>query len=436
MNALSFYISLFHLAALTFLAQKTTGFLFDQASIPSNAFVFQGKMANPGRKNADMGGIGMPLRRMDALFSPGCRFLQGLRKEPEHLVMEGKEMKIASSNVQAQSEHVLEKKSVTMERLNFWTGAPPEEAGQEEQAVLVQLGAAQKQKLSFMDSSMAFGVKRGRDKGDEQTDVRLRLLEAVVFALTGKRLKLRAVDTDMFSREESAGGNFPGTEAMTDWGLEYDFFRSYEEHEQIRFSASGSVQTADGRAISFSLDLHMSRSYYEESHVSLRLGNAQRMDPLVIAYAGKAPALSTQKHAFDLDADGKKEHISFGVGGSGFLAFDKNGDGRINDGSELFGPQSGNGFMELRAYDVDNNGWIDESDPVFHKLSILTMGEDGNTMLFSLGEVGVGAIYLNGIKTEYSFADGQKNDGQMRASSVFLRENGTAGSIHHIDLTI
>lgn len=349
-------------------------------------------------------------------------------------------MKITASNVQAQSEHVLERKSVALERLNFWTGAPPAQAegmGQEEQAVLVQLEAgAQRQNLAFTGSSKAVGVKQGREKGDEQTDVRLRLLEAVVFALTGKRLKLHAVDQDMFKRAESAGGSFPGTETMPDWGLEYDSFRSYEEHEQIRFSASGSVKTADGGAISFSLDLNMSRSYYEESHVSLRLGNAQRMDPLVIAYAGKAPALSVQKYAFDLDADGKKEQISFAVDGSGFLAFDKNGDGRINDGGELFGPQSGNGFTDLRAYDVDNNGWIDESDPVFHKLSILTMGEDGNTMLFSLGEVGVGAIYLNEVKTEYSFADGQRSNGQMRASSVFLRENGTAGSIHHIDLTI
>ena len=382
----------------------------------------------------------MPLRRMDALRFAGMPLPARFGKEPEHLVMEGKKMKIAASNVQAQSEHVLEKKSVTMERLNFWTDAPPgraEEAGLEEQAALVQLDAgAQKYNISFADSSKAGNVKRGRDKGDELTDVRLRLLEAVVFALTGKRLKLRAVDQDMFNREESAGGNFPGTEAMPGWGLEYDSFRSYEEHEQIRFSASGSVKTEDGRAISFSLDLHMSRSYYEESHVSLRLGNAQRMDPLVIAYAAKAPALSTQKYAFDLDADGKKEQISFAVGGSGFLALDKNGDGRINDGSELFGPKSGNGFMDLRAYDVDNNGWIDESDPVFHRLSILTMGEGGNTMLFSLGEVGIGAIYLNEVKTEYSFADGTDSNGQMRASSVFLRENGAAGSIHHIDLTI
>ncbi len=38
-------------------------------------------------------------------------------------------------------------------------------------------------------------------------------------------------------------------------------------------------------------------------------------------------------------------NIAFATGNSGFLAFDKNADGMINDGSELFGPESGNGFL-------------------------------------------------------------------------------------------
>ena len=41
-------------------------------------------------------------------------------------------------------------------------------------------------------------------------------------------------------------------------------------------------------------------------------------------------------------------------------ALDINEDGKINDGKELFGTASGNGFGDLAAYDQDNNGWIDE----------------------------------------------------------------------------
>ena len=350
-------------------------------------------------------------------------------------------MKIASAQVQAQSEHLLEKTSVSMERLNFWTGTPPQEGvgtSQEEPAVVVSLTPSDERQKLFTANSRAKRLEIRNQPEEEQTDVKLRLLEAMVLMFTGKRIRLRTVDKDFLQKSEEpqitelSGGQSP----QIDWGLEYDSFHSYEETEQMRYAASGQVKTQDGRTISFALELNLSRRYYEQSGVSLRMGSRPRTDPLVIAYAGAAPALSSQKYDFDLNADGVDERISFATAGSGFLALDKNGDGSINDGGELFGPKSGNGFMDLRAYDLDNNGWIDESDPVFGKLSILTMGADGNTALFSLGEAGVGAIYLNETKTEYSFSSAKESDGVMQASSIFLRENGTAGTIHHIDLTI
>ncbi len=349
-------------------------------------------------------------------------------------------MKIANAQVQAQSEHLLEKASFSMERLNFWTGTPPQETvdpANEGPAVEVELTSFDDRQKFLAASSRAKRPERSPEDENSQTDVRLRLLEAMVFAFTGKRIRLRAVDKDLLQRgDEARTLGRSGGQGQADWGLEYDSFHSYEETERLRYAASGQVNTQDGRTISFRLELNLSRSYYEQSSVSLRMGSRPRIDPLVIAYAGTAPVLSNEKYDFDLNADGKAEHISFAAAGSGFLALDKNGDGRINDGSELFGPQSGNGFMELRAYDMDNNGWIDEADPVFGKLSILTMGADGNTALFSLGKAGVGAIYLNEIKTEYSFSNPKDSDGVMRASSIFLRENGTAGTVHHIDLTI
>jgi hypothetical protein len=45
---------------------------------------------------------------------------------------------------------------------------------------------------------------------------------------------------------------------------------------------------------------------------------------------------------------------------SGLLVIDKNLDGKVNDGSELFGPSTGDGFEKLARYDEDRNGWIDE----------------------------------------------------------------------------
>ncbi len=40
---------------------------------------------------------------------------------------------------------------------------------------------------------------------------------------------------------------------------------------------------------------------------------------------------------------------------------------KINDGSELFGTSSGDGFKDLATYDEDENGWIDENDSIFSK---------------------------------------------------------------------
>mgnify|MGYP000465316364 CR=1 FL=1 len=65
-------------------------------------------------------------------------------------------------------------------------------------------------------------------------------------------------------------------------------------------------------------------------------------------------------------------------GGSGYLALNKNGDGVINDGSELFGTASGDGFYDLSMYDEDGNGWIDENDHAYILANIVAIGTELN----------------------------------------------------------
>ncbi|NLD47470.1 MAG: hypothetical protein GX660_09755, partial [Clostridiaceae bacterium] len=140
---------------------------------------------------------------------------------------------------------------------------------------------------------------------------------------------------------------------------------------------------------------------------------------------------------FDLDFDGKTEQISFVSKESGFLALDLNNDGVINDGRELFGPQTGDGFSELAKYDLDENNWIDENDAVFSKLKIWVKDDSGKDMLFTLAEKGIGALYLGNVNTPFSLKDASNNlNGVIRKSGVFLKENGTAGTIQHIDLAV
>ena len=212
---------------------------------------------------------------------------------------------------------------------------------------------------------------------------------------------------------------------------------TYEEAEETSFSTTGCVKTADGREISFGIEMSMSRSFYAEYSESFVRVEPELMDPLVINLDGNVTDISDQKFFFDLDADGTDEEIYSLNSSSGFLALDKNEDGTINDGSELFGTRTGNGFNELGEYDLDKNGWIDEADEVFKHLKVWTKDEDGNDRLFTLKEAGVGAICLKAAGTEFRFAD-QSNatKAQARSSGFFLHENGVPGLMQQLDMAM
>jgi len=211
------------------------------------------------------------------------------------------------------------------------------------------------------------------------------------------------------------------------------------EEEQITFASTGEVITEDGRTIEFSLDLSMDRAFLSKTEQKTLIHTWQEQvnltDPLVISLTGGLPRLSDTSFEFDLDNDGDKEKVSFVSPGSGFLAFDRNGDQKINNGSELFGPGTGNGFGELAALDGDNNRWIDENDAVFSKLSVWTKDENGKEQLISLKDAGIGAIFLESSVTNFDLATPDNTlKGRLKSSGLFLFENGNVGSIQQIDL--
>lgn len=211
---------------------------------------------------------------------------------------------------------------------------------------------------------------------------------------------------------------------------------TYSEYECTTFEASGQARTADGRTIDFNIDVMMSRSYMEYANIQASPMNAILRDPLVINVDSGVTNISNQKFRFDLDADGNEEDIPMLGRGSGFLALDKNEDGIINDGNELFGTKSGDGFGDLRVYDEDGNGWIDEADDIFSKLKVWCKGENGEDILMDLRESGIGAIYLGEQSTEFaSYGMGGLN-GMIRSTGFFLKENGGVGTVQHVDLAV
>lgn len=219
------------------------------------------------------------------------------------------------------------------------------------------------------------------------------------------------------------------------FGGQYSSEFYYEENETTSFSTEGVVKTSDGREISFHVELTMSRSFTQYASETVDFGAPRLMDPLVINMDAPAADVQDQKFFFDLDADGHEEAISRLGSGSGFLALDKNGDGRINDGSELFGALNGDGFADLAKYDNDGNGWIDEADDIFDKLLIWSKDANGNDRLVGLGKAGVGAIYLGAQNTQFSMNNAHNEvNAMVRQTGMFLYENGGVGTIQQIDL--
>jgi len=210
----------------------------------------------------------------------------------------------------------------------------------------------------------------------------------------------------------------------------------YEEIEETSFSVEGCVRTADGQEYSINVNVGMTRSFMEYYREEISVVQYQKIyDPLVINLEAGSARLSDQKILFDIDSDGTKENLHRLEKGSGYLALDKNGNGIIDDGSELFGTKSGDGFGDLARYDEDGDGWIDEDDAIWDKLRIWCQNEDGTGTLYSFKEKNVGAICLQNTQTQFSLTNAENAEkGYIRSSGVFLFEDGRAGTVQHLDL--
>lgn len=358
-------------------------------------------------------------------------------------------MRIATSSVSLTSRHLATEHHRERESLRLWIDAPPTNSAQHARppSPADALHRAPRRGRPDSVSLSAEGTNAGAAKAAQLSDPEaalgpnLALLKRIVERLTGRKIKLLRLEelrlaqpTSQIEATRSTIQAMPQVRAG--FGLAYDSYTAHFEAEWTSLTAEGIIRTKDGQEIAFSLALTMERAFLSEESLSIRAGDAAT-DPLVISFDGTAAELSDLTFRFDLDIDGQPEDVPLLASGSGFLVLDRNGDGRVNDGRELFGPRTGAGFVELAAYDGDQNGWIDEGDAVYHQLGVWTPSADGSGTLVSIADRGVGAIYLRPVPTPFDLRNGQNaTRGQVRSSSIYLAEHGTAGAVQQVDLVV
>lgn len=357
-------------------------------------------------------------------------------------------MRISEATVALTSTHLHEQQRLQEETLHFWQGNErPDFEGTGRNpplptppAVVVTLSpeARARAKEELVASGKA-EAETPAPPDEAAEDPKLRTIRLILEALTGRKIRvtrftLATPDTPAIPAKPTTEGSAPSRQG---WGLEYDYHQLDQEKESLQFAASGEIKTADGNTVQFNLEFTMSREVRQETSLSVRAGDARKVDPLVVNFDRSTVQLAGQRMAFDLNGDGKAEAMPSLASGSGFLALDRNNNGTIDSGTELFGPQTGNGFSELAKLDSDGNGWLDENDPMFEQLRIWGKDGAGNDVLYSLKDKEIGALLLDHAATPFSLTDGANNvEGQLRDTSIYLTESGRAGTIQELDVAV
>lgn len=345
-------------------------------------------------------------------------------------------MRIQNSKVQLAGQHELAR----------------EHSVQEERTVTVRPGSSQQGADQVTLSRQAMAAQQADSppydlRRQLEDDPMWRVIKQMIKQLTGRDVEVDDIippgaanwtrgksATVPKKQQDSTTPRQPAQQVET----RYRRREEYSEVEKTQFAGAGKVTTSDGQVIDFKAALSLHREYHEVSETRIDTGApSQRRDPLVINFDTDSATLGDDKISFDLDGDGSKERISFLAPGSGFLALDRNGDGKINDGTELFGAQSGDGFADLAQFDDDGNGWIDENDAVWAKLRIWTRDASGGFGQVDLKSRGIGAIYLGSNETTFSLTDQRNQEhGLIRRSGIYLKEDGKAGTVQQLDLTV
>ncbi|THG74799.1 hypothetical protein E5198_18800, partial [Pseudomonas sp. A-1] len=184
-------------------------------------------------------------------------------------------------------------------------------------------------------------------------------------------------------------------------------------------------------------------SDFVSTNFTSALNFIQRSDPLTLDVDGDGieTVSANSGITFDFDGDGLKTGTGWVKGDDALLVRDLDGNGRIDNGSELFGvdtikrdgSKARDGFDALRELDSNADGVFDAQDEHFASVRVWQdRNQDGvsqSNELKTLGEHGIASISLG------STASSQNSNGNLiSATGSYTRSDGTQGSLANLDL--
>ncbi|ANE57980.1 hypothetical protein AYM39_22110 (plasmid) [Methylomonas sp. DH-1] len=169
-----------------------------------------------------------------------------------------------------------------------------------------------------------------------------------------------------------------------------------------------------------------------------------RRDPLVFDLDGDGLETAGVNTAnpiyFDHDADGVKTATGWVKSDDAFLVLDKNANGTIDSGRELFGDAmlksngqlAADGFDALRDLDANLDGKVDANDAEFANLRLWRdLNQDGISQaneLFTLGSQNIAAINVGSTEHSQILANGN----QLADIGSYVKTDGSSGALGEV----
>ncbi|WP_421171027.1 hypothetical protein [Aeromonas dhakensis] len=288
---------------------------------------------------------------------------------------------------------------------------------------------------SAPEPASAKSTETGKSEQDgipnDGLDNRQRLIKLMIEAMLGHKIELpEPIKPADQSAEGVPAPTGEGAQPAAEPDQLVEVTDSLLQKEQLNVVAAANLQTQDGQTLQLDLGFVLDWRQLDISQRRTTL-NALK-DPLVLSLDGKIAGLTDARVKFDLDQDGKADSLPGLSEGSGFVALDRNGNGTIDDGGELFGARSGNGFGELATLDEDGNGVLDERDSQFSALQFWQPDQSP----IALVELGIGAILLHPLDTPFNHLGENGNQGVLRQSGLYVTEQGKGGWVQQVDLRV